>query len=170
VLDIVALIYEDHDWFRRHFFYLDHATDPDDLRAIWEPLGTRLDIHAEAEETVFYPALLHGVAADDPREETLDAIKDHNKIRDAVAAANRHDVGSAEWRSAVKQARKENGEHLDEEERDALPDFIRNATDEQRHRLALEWLRFYHRHPPANSVDDAHLKPKDKDPDAYVES
>jgi len=168
MLDIVALIYEDHDWFRRHFFYLDHASDPADLAAIWEPLGTRLDIHAEAEEVVFYPALLRAVRADDPRDETSDAIDDHNKIRDAVAEANRHPVGSDGWRAAVAQARKENGEHLDEEERDALPDFIRNSSPELRHALALKWLRFYHLHPPGNSPGDADLEVRDKDAAAYI--
>lgn len=168
MLDIVALIYEDHDWFRRHFFYLDNATDPADLTAIWEPLGTRLDIHAEAEEVVFYPALLRSVSADDPEDETVDAIDDHNKIRDAVAEANRHPVGSDAWRAAVADARKENGEHLDEEERDALPDFIRNSSPELRHALALKWLRFYHLHPPANTTADAHLTVRDKDADDYV--
>ena len=170
MLDIIALIYEDHDWFRRHFFYLDHASTTEDLTAIWQPLGTRLDVHAEAEEVVFYPALLAAGSADDPKDETLDAIKDHNKIRDAVAEANRHPVGSEEWRKAVSVARKENGEHLDEEEREGLPDFIRNASAQQRHDLALAWLRFYHAHPPANSPGEADLKVSDKDPDGYVEA
>jgi len=168
MLDIVALIYEDHDWFRRHFFYLDQASDPADLVAIWEPLGTLLDIHAEAEEVVFYPALLRAVSADDPKDETVDAIKDHNKIRDAVAEANRQPPGSDAWRAAVHTARKENGEHLDEEERDALPDFLRNSSAELRHALALKWLRFYHLHPPGNSPAESDLEVKDKSPDAYV--
>ena len=117
---------------------------------------------------MFYPALLHGVDADDPKDETVDAISDHNKIRDAVAEANRHPVGSADWHEAVARARKENGEHLDEEERDALPDFIRNSSPELRHELALKWLRFYYLHPPGNSPAEADLDVRDKDPEAYV--
>src|SRR4051794_5034373 len=39
--DIIDLIYEDHDWFRRHFFYLDDATTQEELTAIWEPIALR---------------------------------------------------------------------------------------------------------------------------------
>ena len=35
-------------------------TDPDlaAIEAIWEPLAARLDVHAAAEEEIFYPQLL----------------------------------------------------------------------------------------------------------------
>ena len=56
--------------------------------------GRFLELHAAAEEEVFYPALLQvGLAAHRPagvEDETLDAIKDHNEIRDAVAEVARH--------------------------------------------------------------------------------
>jgi len=170
MLDIVALIYEDHDWFRRHFFYLDHAQHEAELRAIWEPLAARLNVHAEAEETVFYPALLRIGADGDPQDETEDAIGDHNKIRDAVAEAGRHMIGSTPWWAAVGTARKENGEHLDEEEREGLPDFIKSSTPEQRHQLAMDWLRFYYRHFPGRTLADSDIEPRDKDPQRYIES
>ncbi|GGL85516.1 hemerythrin domain-containing protein [Nakamurella endophytica] len=163
--DIVDLIYEDHDWFRRHFFYLDDAKTEDELRAVWEPLAVRLDMHADAEETVFYPALLRKGWAGDPEDETEDAIDDHNEIRDAVADSRRHPVGSPEWFEAVGKARTENGEHLDEEEREALPDFIKSSTPQLRHELAMQWLQFYHRHPAGKGIDES-----DKDPKAYIEA
>jgi hypothetical protein len=158
------LIYEDHDWFRRHFLYLDDARTIEELTAIWEPLARRLDTHADAEETVFYPALLKKGAAGDPVDETEDAITDHNAIRDAIREAQRHEVGSDAWYEAVGKARTENGEHLDEEEREALPDFVKSASLELRHELAMKWLRFYHQHPAGRGVDTS-----DKDPDAYIE-
>jgi hypothetical protein len=144
--DIIELIYADHDWFRRQFFYLDDASSTEDLRAIWEPLALRLDTHAQAEEEIFYPALLKKGSAGDPREETEDAVEDHNAIRDAVADAGGHPVGSKPWFAAVGKARTENGEHLDEEEREAIPDFIKSATPQLRHELAMAWLRFSYEH------------------------
>jgi hypothetical protein len=161
--DIVDLIYEDHDWFRRHFFYLDSATTDEELAAIWEPLALRLEVHADAEERIFYPALLKRGRAGDPEDETEDAIHDHNEIRDAVRDAARHPVGSPAWFEAVGRARSENGEHLDEEEREALPDFLKSTSPELRHELAMKWLRFYHAHPEGRGIDTA-----DKDPDEYV--
>jgi hypothetical protein len=161
--DIVELIYEDHDWFRRRFFYLDQAASDAELRAIWGPLATRLDTHAEAEEEVFYPALLRKGEAGDPEDETEDAITDHNAIRDAVRESRRHKVGSAAWFAAVATARKENGEHLEEEERQALPDFLKSADPALRHELAMQWLQFYARHPAGRGVDDS-----DKDAATYI--
>jgi hemerythrin HHE cation binding domain-containing protein len=162
--DIIELIYEDHDWLRRHFFYLDAARTPEELRAVWEPLATRLDTHAQAEETVFYPALLKEGHAGDPRDETEDAIEDHNAIRDAVRAAEQLEVGSDAWFDAVGKARTENGEHLDEEEREALPDFIKSSSPQLRHELAMKWLQFYHEHQAGRNVDTS-----DRDADSYIE-
>ncbi len=162
--DIIDLIYEDHDWFRRHFFYLDSARTKEELTAVWEPLATRLDLHADAEERIFYPVLLKQGRAGDPEDETDDAIDDHNGIRDAVRAASQHEVGTPEWFDAVGKARTENGQHLDEEEREALPDFIKSASPELRHDLAMQWLVFYHQHPAGKGMDTS-----DKDPQQYVE-
>jgi Hemerythrin HHE cation binding domain len=162
--DITDLIFDDHHWFRRQFFYLDEAANVDELRAIWEPLATRLDTHADAEERIFYPALLKKGDADEAAPETEDAIGDHNKIRDAVAESRRHPVGSEAWRQAVAAARQENGEHLEEEEREGLPDFRRNAPASLKHSLAMDWLRFTYDHPLGRGVDE-----RDKDPDAYIE-
>ena len=162
--DIVELIYADHDYFRRYFFLLDQATTDAEREAIWEPLATRLDTHAEAEEVVFYPVLLKKGEAGDPEDETEDAIGDHNKIRDAVRAARRHKIGTKAWAEAVEDARKENGEHLEEEEREAIPDFLKSASAADRHRLAMEWLQFYYRHPAGRGVDDS-----DRDVEEYIE-
>jgi hypothetical protein len=161
--DIIELIYEDHDWFRRHFFYLDDARTEEELTAIWEPLARRLDTHADAEETVFYPALLKLGDSGDPVDETEDAITDHNAIRDAIREAARHEVGSKAWFEAVGKARSENGEHLDEEEREALPDFAKSSSADMRHELAMKWLRFYHQHPAGKGVDT-----ENKDPEDYL--
>lgn len=169
--DIIELVYADHDWLRRQFFRLDDAKTPEELAAIWDVLSKRLDTHAEAEETVFYPALLkHGGRDDpgnpegDPEDETEDAITDHNAIRDAVRRTRELKPGSDEWFDAVFQARKENGEHLDEEEREAMPDFIKSASLELRHELGMQWLRFYAEHQAGQGIDD-----RDKDADDYIE-
>lgn len=169
--DIIDLIYADHDWFRRQFFRLDDAESNKDLAAIWNALSTQLDIHAEAEEAVFYPALLkHGGRdhpsnpAGDPEDETDDAITDHNAIREAVRHSRLHKPGSDEWFTAVIDARRENGKHLDEEEREAMPDFIKSASLELRNELAMQWMRFHAERESTTGVDN-----RDKDAADYIE-
>ncbi|MDZ4265441.1 MAG: hemerythrin domain-containing protein [Mycobacterium sp.] len=169
--DIIELIYADHDWLRRAFFRLDDATTDEELAAVWDVLSTRLDTHADAEEAVFYPALLkHGGSDEpgnpegDPEDETEDAITDHNAIRDAVRRSRRHETGTDDWFEAVHAARKENGTHLDEEEREAMPDFIKSASLELRHELGMQWLRFYAEHQAGRGISA-----RDKDADTYIE-
>jgi hypothetical protein len=162
-LDITSLIMDDHEWFRRQFARLDDASGAAELAAVWEPLAVRLDTHAQAEETVFYPALLK--KGDEAEDETDDAIRDHNKIRDAVADAGRHEVGTDEWFAAVGRARTENTEHLGEEEDEGLPDFRKNASWELRTRLGELWLQFYASHPGGQGI-----RTGDVDPESYIEN
>lgn len=161
-VDITALIMDDHEWFRRQFARLDDANGEAELRAIWQPLATRLEVHAQAEETVFYPALLK--KGDEAEDETDDAIRDHNKIRDAIADASRETVGTDAWFAAVGRARTENTEHLGEEEDEGLPDFRKNASRELRERLGQLWQTFYAKHTDGRDISTA-----DVDPDDYIE-
>jgi hypothetical protein len=161
VLDVTALILEDHATLRRQFAMLDDAKGIEALTAVWSGLGRMLDVHAECEEVVFYPALLK--KGKDAEDETQDAIEDHNKIRDAVADAGRHEVGTDAWWRAVGVARTENSKHLGEEEREALSDFRRTASDRLRAELAVAWLSWRYAH-------DSGVPGRDKDPQAYIDA
>jgi Hemerythrin HHE cation binding domain len=161
--DVTALILDDHHAFRRGFARLDDAKSVEEMQAVWEPLALHLQIHAEAEESILYPHLIQR-GGDQARDETDDAIRDHNKIRDAIVEAGRHPVGSPEWWDAVWKARTENSDHLAEEEDEALSDFRRHASDVLRAELGARWLTFYGEHPQGRG-----LVFKDKDPRRYVE-
>ncbi|MGH3899471.1 MAG: hemerythrin domain-containing protein [Pseudonocardiaceae bacterium] len=159
--DITQLILDDHDTFRREFAALDDAGEPEQLRAIWEPLAALLDVHAVAEEVIFYPQLLR--RGDDAEDETVDAIGDHNDIRDGVHEAARHPIGSPQWWEGVRQARMANSEHMAEEEDEALADFRRNTPLSLREDLGHQFLRFKADHAGARDIDTS-----DKDPQGYV--
>jgi Hemerythrin HHE cation binding domain len=166
-VDITELILDDHHEQRRLFAILEQISraDTEVLSAVWRRLGIFLDLHAEAEEEIFYPALLQvGLAAQrqaGAEEETLDAIRDHNDIRDAVTEVARHQVGTAEWFEAVGAANLANSDHMAEEEREGLTDFRRLAGLQQRHDLAVAFAAFQAR-------NYGGVPPVDKDPQAYV--
>ncbi|MET0698392.1 MAG: hemerythrin domain-containing protein [Mycobacterium sp.] len=167
--DITMLILDDHTWFREQFAQLDYlqARRPDDsaaLQKVWRPLADKLDVHAYIEEKIFYPQLLQR-GADDPEGETLDAIGDHNDIRDGVRDANAADVGSDEWWAAVGRAREANDEHMGEEEREGLSDFRRHAPVGLREALGAQYREFMTQHPTT-----AGLQIADRDPQAYVDA
>ncbi len=166
-MDITQLILDDHHEQRRLFAILEQVgrSDTEALSAVWGRLAAFLEVHAAAEEAIFYPALLRaGIAARRKagvEDETLDAIHDHNEIRDAVAEVARHPVGSDAWYAAVAGANLANGDHMAEEEREGLTDFRRLAGLQQRHNLAVAFAAY-----EARNVTG--VQPVDKDPAEYV--
>ena len=167
--DITNLILADHAWFREQFAKLDYlqanSTVKDGaLEKLWRPLADKLDVHAYIEEKIFYPQLLQR-GADDPEGETLDAIGDHNDIRDGVRDANEATIGSDEWWAAVGRAREANDDHMGEEEREGLSDFRRHAPAGLREALGRQYGEFMAQHPTTKG-----LRIVDQDPQAYVDA
>jgi hypothetical protein len=167
--DITMLILGDHDWFREQFAKLDdlQAQTPVNraaLERVWCPLGDKLDVHAYIEEKIFYPQLLKR-GADDPEGETLDAIGDHNDIRDGVRDANAARVGTEQWWAAVGRTRLVNDDHMKEEEEQGLADFRRHAPIGLREALGRQYSEFMAQHPTTKG-----LSITDRDPRRYVES
>lgn len=165
-MDITELILSDHHEQRRLFALLDEAgPDPARLEAVWRRLAILLKVHADAEERLFYPRLLHAGAgaggADGAREETTDAVRDHNDIRDGIRRAGQHPVGGEAWWQAVKDTRAANSDHTAEEEREALADFRRHASPQLRHELGVEFAVYEAAHAGGVPLED-------EDPDRYV--
>jgi hypothetical protein len=166
-VDITQLILDDHHEQRRLFAILEQVdrADTATLSAVWERLATFLELHAAAEEEIFYPELLRvGITARRAgavEGETVDAIRDHNDIRDAVGAVAGHPVGSDGWYDAVAGANLANSDHMAEEEREGLTDFRRLAGLQLRHDLAVAFAAFEARNFSGVPVVD-------KDPGAYV--
>ena len=166
-MDITQLILDDHHEQRRLFAILEQIdrTDTGVLSAVWSRLAAFLELHAAAEEAIFYPALLQAGIAGRRKgaveDETMDAIGDHNEIRDAVADVARYQVGSDAWYEAVTAANLANSDHMAEEEREGLTDFRRYASLQLRHDLAVAFAAYEARHYQG-------VEPVDKDPAAYV--
>ena len=166
--DITMQILNDHNWFREQFARLDYlqareSTEPDALERVWRPLADKLDVHAYIEEKIFYPQLLQR-GVDDPEGETLDAIGDHNDIRDGVREADAATIGTDEWWAAVGRTREANDEHMGEEEREGLSDFRRHAPAGLREALGAQYAEFMAEHPTTKG-----LAIVDRDPQGYVD-
>jgi len=166
-VDITQLILDDHAEQRRLFAILEQLdpADTESLSAVWDRLATFLELHAAAEEAIFYPALLRvGVRAGraaGAEDEKLDAIHDHNDIRDAAVAVAGHQVGTGSGCAAVAAANLANSDHMAEEEREGLTDFRRLASLQLRHDLAVSFIAF-------DARNYAGVPPVDKDPAGYV--
>jgi hypothetical protein len=166
-MDITQLIPDDHYEQRRLFAILEQvgSTDSVTLGEVWSRLAAFLELHAAAEEEIFYPALLRAGLrsghAKGAEGETLDAIKDHNEIRDTIAEVARHEVGSRGWHEAIAAVNVANGDHMAEEEREGLTDFRQTANLQLRHDLAVQFIGFEAR-------NYQRVQPVDRDPVTYV--
>ena len=167
-MDITQLIADDHTEQRRLFALIEAmpAGETAALAAVWNRLRVLLDTHALAEERFFYPELLkigQGADGESPDEETRDAIKDHNEIRDTGTEVDRHQVGSVDWFEAVAVCNKANSDHMAEEERQGLTDFRRHVDLALRQQLGVQFIQFESEHLTGDGV-----KPVDRNPEAYV--
>ena len=159
VTDLIRL---DHVWFRSQFAALAAARDDAaTLASVWSPLSARLEVHAAAEESLFYPRLLKDDA--DAVDDTKDAIKDHNEIRDAIKDAEGHSIGDGAWWSAVDATEHANDEHMEEEEKGPLIEFDDAASAGEQAELASAFAAFEIEHAGARGITI-----EDKDPEGYV--
>jgi hypothetical protein len=166
-MDVTQLILDDHHEQRRRFAILEQIDSADvrSLGGIWERLSVFLEVHAAAEEEIFYPELVKLAIGPQPvasaESETVDAIHDHNEIRDTITAVTGHQVGTEGWRDAVAEVNRANGDHMAEEEREGLSDFRRRVSLAERHSLAVAFAALEAR-------NFAGVRPVDKDPQSYV--
>jgi hypothetical protein len=165
-VDITELILADHHEQRRMFAFLDEiGNDPGQLAPVWNRLSILLEVHADAEERLFYPHLLGAGTgaggAGTASGEAKDAIRDHNDIRDGIRHASHHPAGSHEWWQAVTSTRIANSDHMAEEEREALADFRRHTDPQTRHDLAVKFAVYEAAHAGGVPLED-------KDPDGYL--
>jgi hypothetical protein len=159
---VTDLIRADHAWFRSRFAELeDTRDDVAGLASRWTALSDRLEVHAAAEETLFYPRLLKDDSAS--VDDTKDAIKDHNEIRDAIADAGKHEVADPAWWQGVHEAKRANEEHMQEEEEGPLPEFDAAASADEQAQVAAAFAAFETEHAGLRGI-----KVEDKDPDEYV--
>jgi hemerythrin HHE cation binding domain-containing protein len=160
---VTDLIRTDHDWFRAHFAAVKNA--PDDtarLGSLWNELAARLEVHAAAEEALFYPRLLKDDR--DAVEDTEDAIRDHNEIRDGIREAQEHPIGDEGWWKAVRATEDANTEHMEEEEEGPLREFDEAASSDEQSEVAASFAAFETEHAGARGISI-----EDKDPKRYIE-
>jgi len=160
--DITDLILIEHDEFRTRFANLCGMRGERDVAAqvvAWRVLADLLEVHANAEEEILYPELLRR-GGDRAPAETVDAIGDHNQIRDAIKLAAGIAAGTESWWAAVTACRRANDEHLAEEERDVIPDVLTHTDSGLRSELGVRWMTFHSEHRAARGISEDDVDPK----------
>ena len=94
---------------------------------LFTQLKTELDIHAEIEETIFYPAL---EKHEETRDITLEGIEEHRIVKELLAELNSTAKDDEIW-TAKMTVLKENVEHHVEEEEGVMFSKARKALTEE---------------------------------------
>ena len=160
--DITVVIEREHDALRQQFRSLDRGAGEQELKQAWRSLVQLLEVHASGEEALLYPNIVRDVH--DGVEQTEEAVRDHNGIRDSVRAVARYAAGSDSWWAAVELARRVNDAHLQEEEREVLPSLRRSMDRRRREELGQQWAAFHTEHQQARGLSGC-----DTDPQAVIE-
>ncbi len=135
--DIVELVLEDHHTVAALFDKLQAATSADDQIALYAQVKDALERHASAEEKVLYPRVRKEVP--DGKEESKDAIEEHDQIRESLKEVEEHDAGSELFTLAVAQLVATTKHHVGVEESELLPDFRKNGDATERDELGRKF-------------------------------
>ena len=113
-MDIFQRLIEDHEKQRGLLGGLSETSgDTEERRRLFAALKQELEAHANAEEQVFYAALL---AEPDGQEKARHSIVEHEEMNDLIAALEGIDMASGAWLTKFKDLRERVEHHVDEEE------------------------------------------------------
>ncbi len=114
-MDAFELLENDHDKVSGIFEQLESSAgqEPAAREKLFAQLKNELTVHAHIEETIFYPALRQ---ADETREITLEAIEEHQQVKDMLAELEAMPVDDGEWSDLLTELKDAVEHHVDEEE------------------------------------------------------
>jgi hypothetical protein len=144
--DVIDLILADHRRIRRlqgALRDLARSGDADTrcgLAEAWQRLAELLEAHCAAEEEICHLAMFG--AGPKSTTQAMEAVADHDDIREAIGEADLESVGSPCWWRAVSAALNVSARHMDTEERGMLADCGRRWSAAKRRKLGLQWSRY----------------------------
>lgn len=133
-MNAFALLKEDHQRVAGILEKIDATTERGikTREELFTQLKTELDIHAEIEETIFYPAL---EKHDETRDITLEGIEEHRIVKELLAELDAMAKDDEVW-TAKMTVLKENVEHhVEEEEGEMFPKARKALSEEEVERL-----------------------------------
>jgi hemerythrin-like domain-containing protein len=127
-VDITDLIMIDHQR-QRSFFVLLDVTDREDTRAlaaIWRTLAISLEVHAQIEEEIFYPAVK---AALKDKVLVPEAAVEHASVKDLIAQLDDVQPDGETYDAKVKVLSEYVKHHVKEEQNEMFPKAKASSLD-----------------------------------------
>ena len=119
-MNAFQLLKEDHQKVSGIFQQLEPTTERAEKTRteLFEELKTNLDIHAQVEESIFYPSIKREA---ETREIVLEGFEEHHVIKTLLKELEAGDVGSEQWTAKLKVLKENVEHHVEEEEGEMFP-------------------------------------------------
>ena len=130
-MDAFSLLKADHQKVAELFEQLESAGGQSKLR-VFEQIKNELELHAEIEEKVFYPAL------EEPEEThdlTLEAYEEHAVVKKLLRELGRARTANEDWQAKAKVLQENVEHHVEEEENELFPKAEAALGEEEIERL-----------------------------------
>lgn len=129
-MDFFELLKQDHQKVSGIFEKLEDTTTAavKTRQQLFTQLKQELDLHAQIEETILYPALKQAAAT---RELTIEAYDEHQEVKDLLAELEGMSVEDEEWETILSELKENVEHHVDEEENQMFPKSRQVLSEEQ---------------------------------------
>jgi len=117
-MDIYERIKEDHQIQRDLAArILKTEGNSDERQQLWDDFKPEAVAHANAEEQIFYAALIE---KPDTQEQTRHSVSEHKEADDLIEEISDMDMSSSGWLQKFKKLKEDLDHHMDEEEEDVF--------------------------------------------------
>lgn len=126
--DAIAMLIADHKKVKSLFEQFESLSDRSKVskKKIADQICTELQIHAEIEEQIFYPAVRAAIKDDDLMDE---ALVEHASAKDLIAQITEIDPGDELYDAKIKVLSEQIEHHVEEEEGDMFPKVRKAGID-----------------------------------------
>lgn len=125
--DILELIEADHRKVEKLFVELENTKATKKTYEIFNQIYKELNLHAQAEELVFYPAMQE---YDETQEYIEEAEKEHNSVKILLEQMKSLKPDDAEFETKIKHLVESVKHHVEEEESEIF-EVVRECMDEE---------------------------------------
>jgi hemerythrin superfamily protein len=135
-MDVFDLIKADHRQVEKLFSQIETAKDAAQKYDYFNQLYQELNLHAETEELVFYPAMRE-------YEETQDLVEaaeaEHVEAKELLEEIQYLSPESAEFKHKISQLKQAVQDHVEEEENEIMPKVSQSMNKKELQQLAQEF-------------------------------
>ena len=155
-MDAFSLLKADHQKVAELFEQLESAGGQGKLR-VFEQIKTELELHAEIEEQIFYPALEE---PEETHELTLEAYQEHAVVKKLLRELGGARTANSDWQAKAKVLQENVEHHVEEEENELFPKAEAALGEEEIERLGerLEMAKMRKQRRPAAKKSAASKK------------